>query len=434
MIRDRAFWLFDKLRGGNVKSHFDDIQSILEKFDSEDSLARREQILKNILDHSTTNTIFYSDFSDHTSLNDFPIIDKIKLRKHFKNFQANAGFQEPTYQVQTSGSTGTPFQVVQDRKKKERNTADTLYFGKKGGYVLGQPLYYFRKWDKTNSKNPITKWIQNVIPIDVSKLTDGHLDSLTNKLSKSNAAISLIGYSSAYKDLCDYLTRKKDKLGTKVSSIIAIAEALSPKTKNDLESFFNTNVISRYSNAENGIIAQQLPGLGDNFYINWASYHVEILEIDSDKPVKNGQLGRIVITDLFNYCMPMIRYDTGDLGIMDICENRFSSAPVLTQIEGRKMDVLFDSSGNRISPYLAYEFEHFPQLKQFQVIQEGKKDYKVLLNIEGIFHKEEKAKTLLKKYLGDEANIYFEYVDEIPRLSSGKRKLTLNKYYQEPNL
>lgn len=425
--------MLDKLKGAKIKQHFNDIKSVLEKFDSNESITRRKGHLARLLDHSIKNTVFYSEYKNYASIHDFPVIDKNGLRANFGDFQAQQGFMNPTYHVYTSGSTGTPFQVNQDRGKKERNTADTLFFGQKGGYTLGQPLFYIRKWDASNAKSSLTKWVQNVIPIDVSELNNGYIKKIVKKISKKRTSVALIGYSSAYKDLCSNTELRKLKLDTSVSSIIAIAEALGPKTKKDMESLFNANVLSRYSNAENGIIAQQLPGFGNNFHINWASYYVEILEIGSNRPTKNGQLGRIVITDLFNYSMPMVRYDTGDLGIMDDTENLFNNAPVLTKIEGRKMDVLFDTEGKRTTPYLAYELEDFPELKQFQVIQEGKKDYLILLNTEGTFHGENKASVRLKKYLGSDANIYFKYVNEIPRLSSGKRKLTLNKYYLEKN-
>lgn len=428
MIRHKAFWTLDKLKGGIVKNHFKEIEFTLEKYGFSDATSMRKGYLKSILDHSVANTDFYSPFKSYSSIHDFPVIDKIILRSNFEGFQAKHGFRTPKYEIHTSGSTGTPFQVNQDLEKKARNTADTLYFGQKGGYFLGQPLYYIRKWDESNYKSKITKWTQNVIPVDVSKLNHESLEKTVDKISRESEYISLIGYSSGFRDLCDHIKKKKLKLNTKVSSIIAISEALGPKTKNDMEANFNTQVLSRYSNAENGIIAQQFPNAGNNFHINWASYFVEILEVDTDKPAAYGNLGRIVITDLFNYCMPMIRYDTGDLGVMEIDNNPFNNAPVLTKVEGRKMDVLFDTKGNRVTPFLAYELEQFQELKQFQVIQEGKTQYIVLLNTERPFEYEQKAKTKLQNYLGDDADIYFKYVNEIPRLSSGKRKLTLNKY------
>ena len=68
---------------------------------------------------------------------------------------------------------------------------------------------------------------------------------------------------------------------------------------------------------ENGILAQQKTASENEFIINWASYHIEILNIDTNELAPNGTVGRIVVTDFFNYAMPLIRYDTGDLGVID---------------------------------------------------------------------------------------------------------------------
>ena len=93
-----------------------------------------------------------------------------------------------------------------------------------------------------------------------------------------------------------------------------MSEGLDAIGKSEIEQAFKTKVFSRYSNVENGIIAQQTDKSFDYYFINSASYYVEILEMDLDVPVLKGELGRIVVTDLFNDAMPFIRYDTGDIG------------------------------------------------------------------------------------------------------------------------
>ncbi len=52
----------------------------------------------------------------------------------------------------------------------------------------------------------------------------------------------------------------------------------------------------------------------DAFTINWASFYIEIIDFNEDKPVEQGKLSRIIVTDLYNLATPIIRYDTGDLG------------------------------------------------------------------------------------------------------------------------
>ncbi len=426
MIRNKAFWILDKLKGREVRGHYQNIKSSLEQFSSRESQVNRDRNLKNLLDHAVTNTGFYATYKEYSSILDFPVIDKIDIRNKCGHFQAKKGVSGNLTTMYTSGSTGTPFQIKQDHRKRIRNTADALYFGEMGGYTLGQPLYYIKKWDSVNKKNRFTKWSQNIVPVNVEGLTEESLEKILEGISNQSSEISLIGYSSGLNELCNYIKEKRIELRVNVSGIIAIAEALGPKTRKDLQSIFNTTVVSRYSNVENGILAQEFKGSDHSFHINWASYHMEILELDSNQPAKHGQLGRIVITDLFNYAMPMIRYDTGDLGMMEANDKSFNAAPKLTKVEGRKMDIIYDTDGNSITPFFAYDLECFSELRQFQVIQEEKKKYTVLLNTDAKFAGEQKAMDILKEHLGKNAEIHFKYVDEIPLLASGKRKLTLN--------
>src|SRR5690606_7067982 len=146
---------------------------------------------------------------------------------------------------------------------------------------------------------------------------------------------------------------------------IAISEGLTPYTKDTLKTYFNVDTVSRYSNVENGIIAQQFLGTTSYFVINTASYHVEILDFDKDIPLHHGEKGRIVITDLFNYCMPMIRYDTGDVGTMMHIDGKL----VLTSVEGRKIDAITNTKGEIISNNILLLINNYHELNQCQLIQ-----------------------------------------------------------------
>src|SRR5690606_35005053 len=107
------------------------------------------------------------------------------------------------------------------------------------------------------------------------------------------------------------------------------------------------------------------------FRINTASYFVEILKIDSDEAVTNNELGRIVVTDLYNFAMPMLRYDTGDIGSF-VSDNK----NYFEKIEGRKLDQIYDTKGQLISSYIVYKnMWQYTEIIQYQFVQFGAKDY-----------------------------------------------------------
>lgn len=431
-LRVKLFWFVDFLKGGNLKRHYKDVQFIMEQYDSDASKLKRDAHLDRLLKHATTTTPFYENLNNYSSLTDFPIVNKLFLVEKYEELQSKDYKNKANIKMSTSGSSGTPFTLQQDKNKKLRNTADTLYFAKQAGFNLGNRLYYFRKWSKKHQKNVLASFSTNIKMVNVTDFSDEYLAKFMDTFSKDPSHKAILGYSSALRDLCKYLDRiNAEPINTNITSIIAMSEALSDYTRSALEKFFKKPVFSRYSNMENGMLAQQFLNKGDYFHINWASYHIELLHPDKDIPVSNGQLGRVVVTDLFNYCMPMIRYDTGDFAIMNTGDERFNKAPKFTKVEGRKMDVIFDTKGNPLSPFIVFQLEAFPELKQFQLIQEDQFNYTVKLNLEGTFHSEKELSQSLKIYLGNDAIITCKYVNEIPQLSSGKRRLTVNNYRQD---
>ena len=125
--------------------------------------------------------------------------------------------------------------------------------------------------------------------------------------------------------------------------------------------------------------------------------------------------------------MPMIRYDTGDIGSIVRINYKGKVKKAISNFGGRKVDVVYDSYGNRLSPHIiTNNFWDFPEIKQFQFIQKNKKTYVAKINVENGFKKIDDVKSMLIMLLGDKANITVELVDEIPELASGKRKYVIN--------
>jgi len=168
----------------------------------------------------------------------------------------------------------------------------------------------------------------------------------------------------------------------------------------------------------------------NEFHLNTASYVFEILKLGKDEPIEDGELGRIVVTDLYNYGMPIIRYDTGDLGIKKSSSNCSFNTPVFTSVEGRRMDMIFDTKGEIISSFtITNNLWRYPEIVQYQFIQTGEKEYEFILNLEEEFPREQELIEEFKEYLGLDAIIKVSYVDGIPLLNSGKRKKVINKYH-----
>jgi phenylacetate-CoA ligase len=377
---------------------------------------------------------FYTDKNGFRSLDDFSVINKSVVRGSFDSFISSAFDKSELISVVTSGSTGTPFAVYHDKNKKLRNSADAIFFAQMAGYHLGDRLIYMKIFVKEKMKNPFNYWMENTIPLDVIRLNDTQIEGLLRRMEDDKSTYSIVGYSSALELVCKYLDKKKyGRVKADVRAVIAVSETLNNYTKEAMKRYFDAPVVSRYSNLENGIIAQQETGGLGRYIINTASYVVEIVKMDSDEQAEPGQTGRIVVTDLFNYGMPLIRYDTGDIGVMSE-DSRKTGNMYLEKVEGRKLDQLYDTKGNLVSSYIVYKnMWQYTEVKQYQLIQEGPKEYVFKINADSAFTREAKLIDEFKTYLGKDAMFTVDYVSEIPSLSSGKRRFVVNNYSHNPS-
>lgn len=430
-IRKLSFTWVDFTKGNYVNAHCKDVKNVLEAHIQEELNITSNKRINDLINHATNTTEFYKPFKHLKSLNNFPIIKKNIVQENFVKFRSKKYINKKNYKVSTSGSTGVPFFLFQDINKRKRNTADVIYYYNKVGHKIGDRLYEFEVWRSHNKKSDFKSFLQNVYQFDVSKLTNERMTKLLNILNKDLEPKVFLGFASAFETICQYVERKKIKLpfDFNIKAIIANSEYLNDYTRESMFKYFNAPVYSRYSNEEIGIIAQQIKGSERDFIINWASYHVELLAFNSDAPVELGKPGRIVVTDLFNYCMPLIRFDTGDIGVFTTPKK--GQLPNFKHVEGRKMDMIYDTSGNLVSSFVVYTkfYNYYKFLKQYQFIQLNEKEYLIKLNlVDDNFEYEEDLINAVKSDFGDDAFVKIEYVNEIPPLNSGKRKKVMSLY------
>jgi phenylacetate-coenzyme A ligase PaaK-like adenylate-forming protein len=130
--------------------------------------------------------------------------------------------------------------------------------------------------------------------------------------------------------------------------------------------------------------------------------------------------------------MPLIRYDTGDIAIWKKEPECDWHSQVFSSIQGRIVDFIYDTSGNKISPEAisAYMWP-FDKLLQYQFIQESKNRYVLRVNGAEGNYEDAAFVDLYKGVLGKDAEIIIENVNEIPVLESGKRKNVVNLYKKQ---
>ena len=125
-----SFWVKDIFRGKEILVHYKNI-SLIQK-DREKGEKYRAHMLQEILNHAVLHSEFYKGI-DPSSLKNFPIVNKSILIENSDRVSVDLTYlpwqKGDLYIQKTSGSTGTPFSVPQDTRKRNRRLAELKYFG-----------------------------------------------------------------------------------------------------------------------------------------------------------------------------------------------------------------------------------------------------------------------------------------------------------------
>ncbi|MFA6004620.1 MAG: hypothetical protein WC881_11195 [Elusimicrobiota bacterium] len=428
IARKALFWVLDAISGGPIRSHLRSIRQVTE--DMSLLAGHQNARLRALLAHAVKTTQYYQGRDVRGGLAAFPVVDKNLIRDSFPRFRSSAFAGKKLKTMETSGSTGTPFKVVQDAGKRQRVLAELIYFNALVGYQVGDRHAFFRTLEPSSRKNAVKLFMQNEVEFDVRAL-DAEVFERQRQVLRGDRDIGiLIGYSSVMYDLARHVIARGDTPASfGIKGVLCLSEPLYPKMRAAIRQAFDCLVLSRYSNQECGVLAAECPSC-QRFHLDTASYFFEILELDGDRPAAPGAPGRIVVTDLYNYALPMIRYDTGDIGSVIPSDCARFRTPILKSLEGRRLDSIYDTAGRRLGSFVTdVIFESLGgSVRQFQFIQEAKASYRLRLCVDSAFAQERSVVEDLKGILGPDALINIDYVDGIPVLSSGKRKYVVNEY------
>ena len=424
-LRWMGVWMLDKTKGGKIREYYDQIRYAWKEGSS---VEETEKKIQDLIAHAVKTTDFYKDYPEDISLKDLPVVNKDTFRQQYDRFVSSTYKDATDNRVMcTSGSTGTPLRMIQNRDKIRHNTAGGIFLGAAAGYYIGMKEAFIRVWVNNVKKSKFQLIQENMIMMDSSRMDEQALAEMFHTIEKKKVKC-LVGYSSALGELSDYIRKfGKDCSNCSVRAIIPISETMPEPVRRTLEKQFGCPVRAWYSNEENGIMGLQNEK-DEGYRIDTETYYYEILKMDSDEPAEPGELGRIVITDLFNYAFPILRYDNGDTAVAVRKEKNGRFKLYLSELYGRRSDLIYDCKGNAVTPYIiTNNLWDIEGVKQYRFIQEDVKDYTIWLNGDPAKMDQEEILGRIRPYLGDEARIKVEIVDEIPVLASGKRKYIENR-------
>jgi phenylacetate-CoA ligase len=412
LVRRFGFLCYDHAKGSSVSRQIYDLD--LYFTDPELYQNVNQKRTGQLLNHACETVEYYNQYKGLSNITDFPIISKEIIKKQQGSFISWAFNKSSLNIAKTSGSYGTPMIFYQNAEKWSRRSAEVIYFNRWAGYDIGMKHALVR----ANPKKKMKLFLENELQIRPVNMDAAWLEEKWQLLLGSKVKF-IISYPSVLLALTNYyLENYKQPLPLALKGIITYAEPIFEEDKARLEEVFRCPVLSRYSTEEFGVIAHQC-GTGSRYHLNLASYHVEILALDQDRPAVIGEPGRVIITDLFSQAMPLIRYDTGDIAVMGRKCSCSLNTPVLDTIEGRYIETIYDTAGRAVSPLTLVGpiSRTIKGILQFQFIQKSMNQYLIIMVVLPAFQKNEISAiiTKLNATLGDDAQIAVDYVSSIPR-------------------
>ena len=210
----------------------------------------------------------------------------------------------------------------------------------------------------------------------------------------------------------------------RLRQILTIAELLKPEVRDLAREAWGVAIADVYSTRDAGYVALQCPAF-DHYHVQAEAAMVEVLD-EAGRPCRPGETGRVVITPLHNFAMPLIRYEIGDWAEVGPPCPCGRGLPVLARIHGRSHNMLVLPSGERrrtlMSTADANELLEAAPIRQFQFVQKSLETLELRLAVPRPLTAAEEARlrAWAEGKFGDHLTFVFKYYEEIPRTAAGK--------------
>jgi len=435
LLRNALFPALDVLNGTRIAS----LLSFLEEsqWRSADELqALQSQKLRATLAWTHANVPFYRGLwdgapesrrprSEHPELDGVPVVTKEELRAHLAEFPVPS-FRGRALTIKTSGSTGEPMTYYRSAEQESWFWALRFRMWGWGGYVVGEPYLTLN----LNARTALRKRIQDVLFRCSYHGFNAHshdVDAALRDLRRRRVR-HLIGYSSSLY-LLSRAMRERGVDNPGVQSILSTGDTLFPHYRRAIEDVFGVRVVDYYGAGGEGFhLASQCEQRGE-YHVHPENAVVEVLR--NGVPAQPGEMGEVVVTQLDNQAMPLVRYATKDVATVGAdtacpCGRRFR---LWSSIEGRVPDIVWAPDGSAlVVHFFTILFEHLKGIRQFQVVQRERATIDVRL-VEGPgFDRptvEQAVKTAIAGATHGSLGVRFEYVPDIGVAGSGKRRFVV---------
>lgn len=425
-----------------LKRNSNNEYSQISKLHNKDQINRFvEEKLTQLILHANNHVKYYRKVFDQIDLiknetvdlsriSEIPILTKEIIRKHHQDLISDDYQTRKWFNTASGGSTGEPVRLIQDDIYSKWATATNYYYYKN---ILGIEEPIVKKvilWGSERDllegseglKEKVYTWLTNTVFLNSFRMTESDIEQYINTINNFKPVI-VRGYAGSLYELCRYAERNKLALYTP-TVVVSTAELLTDGMRETIQSTFGTKVYNFYGSREVGNLAGECKeGLMHPFMF-WN--YQELLD-SHNQPVKEGEEGRVIATNLFNYSMPLIRYDIGDTAILgqENCSCGLM-LPTFKEIMGRITDQFLLENGTTVPSlyflWLLSVYSNKDKIEKFQIIQEDYNKIRILVVPKGEVTDSYKREVMekIRVVMGRDCKVEWDIVDDIPKTPSGK--------------
>ncbi len=435
------YWIEQGLRGrGGVRER-------LEWLRANQELSRDEMAelafgkLRTIVRHAYQTVPYYRRVMDERGLRDIdtpadlrrlPLLTRDVLVCEQESLLSSQADHKTLQTNYSSGSTGRRAQFRQDLDFRLWMRAHQLRtYEWCGGWRLGDPfvllwgseIYWSLKQLADRASNLLT----NRREFNTFRLSPELVTSLLDKLVSFRPTLV-----STYSNAMHLIAKEAQRRQLVIPSLRAIqgtSEPLPPALRHTMATVFDCEVFDKYGMRETNIVAHESPNHGP-MLIQAENVFVEFLD-DNDEPCLVGQPGRVVVTTLNNWSMPLLRYVTSDLAAPLAFDPAVGLPfPQMTPVAGRQQDLITTPGGGHVDAYLfSYLLMRFEEVHWFQVVQ--RELTKLTLRVYAPAGLTSRTRTALVErihhHTGYPFEIAFEAVERMPDSPTGKFRLCVSE-------
>lgn len=422
----------------------------LKRFELASEARQREMqsdAIGELLKHAYDTTPYYRRLFDEAGFHPsrwrqgesipVPLLTRDILRANEQDLCSRRHPKEELHVAATGGTTSTPARLWRDTEALRRKTALQFHLNRLAGFDQGDSILMIWGAERDLELNPGWRWklyeevVMRRCACAAGQVSDDVFGRFLERLNHRRPKV-LYGYGVTLAGFAEYVLNTGEK-AHQPQQIITTAEAISEVERARIERAFGCKPTDQYGSRDVGMIAFECDAhAGLHFHPAGCLVEFEYAGITPD-----GPMHKLIITDLLNYGMPMIRYDTADCVIVDeqvcSCGRWF---PRVKKILGREADNILLPDGTEVpgitfATHMALMEKTLSHITQVQLIQKNLDALIVNYAAVGdeILIQQEIAglRDLIRAVMKAPVRVQFVRVSEILRERSGKLRLCISE-------